>query len=549
MSESVIITVQMEVGSTQFYMATQGFAGSNFYHPFVQSLPTIEWSGEGFLKTQAGQMTLTNNPDNDDHPFAYSTNWNSLITDPDQQFLTSINPGEPEGAKSALWHGYSVVRNITENSIQFDLFELAKYTALDNQRLVGDYSVSSLTAGNPTILTIDNREMGGNTAEDWIKVGDLITVNNTFSPVIANTQYLVTAVSSNNVSIALDSSGATFATPRVVTNTFDSGSGTRCILNKILTVPYVAFATGASIREIPRDRFFQDGFFGHYFFTAFQNWYPSPGTNFKIFIDGVNETSNFTLVSKSYKRTDGANYDGTITVQTLSSDHTVFDMVDLLYSPCDKTKAPDSDDSVKAGIMVEYSEDTTVEDFLSDICKNTNHQFFVRYTSATDSALNSYLIERSNAPSATNLDNNEILKATYQFVNPVKAITTPFKTRNESGSLAGDNYQYLESEKSMAILNSDLPSGSIIQYSQMHDQTGQQLQYLLSILNIEKKMYLTVTLDNINTSILPGDNLNFTREVDKVTVNQLLVRKIIYDLNKQQTTFCGDGTITLLEKT
>ena len=62
-------------------------------------------------------------------------------------------------------------------------------------------------------------------------------------------------------------------------------------------------------------------------------------------------------------------------------------------------------------------------------------------------------------------------------------------------------------------------------------------------------MYLTVTLDNINTSILPGDNLNFTREVDKVTVNQLLVRKIIYDLNKQETTFCGDGTITLLEKT
>ena len=549
MTESVIITVQMEVDSTQFYMATQGFSGSNFYNPFVQSLPSIEWSGEGFLKTEAGQLVLTNDPDNDDHPFAYATNWNSLITNPDQQFLTSINPGEPEGAKSALWHGYSVVRSITEDAIEFDLFEFAKYSALDNQRLVGSYSVSSLTAGDPTILAIDNREMGSNTAEDWIEPGDLIEVNNTFSPVIANTQYLVTAVSSNNVSIDLDSSGATFATPRVVTNTFDSGSGTQCILNKVLTVPYVAFATGATKREIPRDRFFQDGFFGAYFFTAFQNWYPSPGSNFKIFIDGVDETSNFTLVTKSYKRTDNANYDGTITVLTTTTNQTVFDMVDLLYSPCDKTKAPDSDDSVKAGIMIEYSNDTTIEDFLDEICKNTNHQFFVRYTSATDSALNSFLIERSNAPSATTLDDGQILSATYVFQNPVKAVSCSFETRNESGSLAGDNYQFIESTKNLSILNSDLPSGSEISVDQIHDQTGQQLNYLQAILDVEKKINVTVTLDNINTSILPGDNLNFTREVDKITVNQLLVRKISYDLNSQQTTFEGDGTITLLEKT
>jgi hypothetical protein len=71
---------------------------------------------------------------------------------------------------------------------------------------------------------------------------------------------------------------------------------------------------------------------------------------------------------------------------------------------------------------------------------------------------------------------------------------------------------------------------------------------LTSILDVEKKIYLTVTVDNINTTILPGDNLTFTRNNDKVTVDQLLVRKIIYDLNSQKSTFCGDGTITLIEK-
>ena len=101
----------------------------------------------------------------------------------------------------------------------------------------------------------------------------------------------------------------------------------------------------------------------------------------------------------------------------------------------------------------------------------------------------------------------------------------------------------------LSILNSDLPSGSEISVNQIHDQTGQQLNYLQAILDVEKKINVSVTLDNINTSILPGDNLNFTREVDKITVNQLLVRKIQYDLNSQQTTFEGDGTITLIEKT
>ena len=103
-----------------------------------------------------------------------------------------------------------------------------------------------------------------------------------------------------------------------------------------------------------RDRYYQDGFFGHYFFTPFQNWNPSTGlgTTTKIFIDGVDESSNFTLVSKSYKRTDGAAFDGTITIQTTTQYNTVFDLVDLLFSPCNATKAPNSDDAVEAGIMI-----------------------------------------------------------------------------------------------------------------------------------------------------------------------------------------------------
>ena len=82
----------------------------------------------------------------------------------------------------------------------------------------------------------------------------------------------------------------------------------------------------------------------------------------------------------------------------------------------------------------------------------------------------------------------------------------------------------------------------------MHDSLGQQLTYLQSIMDVAKKIYITVTVDFINETILPGDNLSFSREIDKLTVSSLLVRKIIYNLDRQTTQFCGDGTISMFEK-
>ena len=152
----------MTVNSTDYYMSTEAFNGSNYYSPFVQESPRIEWSGDGWLKTKAGQLILTIQPDESDHTLGFATNWNSFITNPDQQFLTAIHPGEPEGPKAALWYGYAVIRNISNDGLTFDLYENAKATALGNKRLVGDYPVSSLTAGNTTVLTVDNREMGSN---------------------------------------------------------------------------------------------------------------------------------------------------------------------------------------------------------------------------------------------------------------------------------------------------------------------------------------------------------------------------------------------------
>ena len=116
------------------------------------------------------------------------------------------------------------------------------------------------------------------------------------------------------------------------------------------------------------------------------------------------------------------------------------------------------------------------------------------------------------------------------------------------GTSAGNNFQFIESKKNVSVTNEDITSGAEIVVEQMHDSLGQQLNYLQAILDVQKKLYITVTLDHINEDILPGIIFLFpgNRQGD---VSSLLVRKIVYDLNLQTTQFCGDGVITPFERT
>ena len=549
-----LVTVQMTVNSTEYYMSTEGFIGSNYYEPFIASLPNIKWAGDGWIKLQAGQLAITNQPNLENHPFAYSTNLNSLITNPDQQYLTAINVGEPTSKELGLWYGYSVVKNIDSNIIVFDLYEYARHQSLGNNRSVGTWPIASFTAGSTTTITISNVEMGSGTLEENLKAGDQIKITSggAQSPVENDVVYTVLSVSGNTCTIPVDSSSATFTALQVVTDSGTSGgSAQRAYINKGLNTPYAVLSSKSSKRIIPKDRKWQDGYSGKYAFIGFSNWYPNPGygsgdyeTN--IYIDGVNSNSQFTVSSKVYQST--SDWDGILLYEARTTAKNIFEILDLWFSPANNTKAPNSDDDVLAGIMATNAKDTDFEEFADEICKNTNYQFYLKLTTAGDISPSAYIIDKANVPTATDLDEREIINTSYDF-NIVKQVSCKFKTRNEQGTLATDNYQFIESEKDLSVTNTDIPSGTEIKVNQMHDALGQQLNYLQAILDNKKKLKITVTIDNINKDILPGDNLNFTREQDQVTCNQLLVREIHYDLNNQTTKFVGDGTITLLETT
>ena len=194
------------------------------------------------------------------------------------------------------------------------------------------------------------------------------------------------------------------------------------------------------------------------------------------------------------------------------------------------------------------AKDTFAEDFMDDICKNTNYQFYIEYYQGASVAIRAVVIDKANVPSATVLDETEIVETDYKFKN-IRSVDCDYKSFTEVGSLANDNYQFYETNKNLSVSNTSLTTGSEKKITQMHDAIGQQNNYLNAILDNTKKLSITVKIDSINSTIKPGDNLNFTKTVDNITCNQMLIREISYDLNNEQTTFIGDGTITLMETT
>jgi len=194
------------------------------------------------------------------------------------------------------------------------------------------------------------------------------------------------------------------------------------------------------------------------------------------------------------------------------------------------------------------AKDTFAEDFMDDICKNTNYQFYIEYYQGTSVSIRAVVIDKANVPSATVLNESEILETNYKFKN-IRSVDCNYKSFTEVGSLANDNYQFYETQKNLSVSNTSLTSGSEKKVTQMHDAIGQQNNYLNAILDNTKKLTISCRIDNINSTIKPGDNLNFTKSEDNITCNQFLVREIDYDLNNQTTNFVGDGTITLLETT
>ena len=99
--------VKMNVSSTDYYISDSGYAGENFWNPFLLSNPRIEWKGEGWIKAQTGQLVLSRDPNNSSHPFNYSAGtYANLLSSPSTQYAVQINHDDEDMSNgNFLWEG------------------------------------------------------------------------------------------------------------------------------------------------------------------------------------------------------------------------------------------------------------------------------------------------------------------------------------------------------------------------------------------------------------------------------------------------------------
>jgi len=598
--------VKMNVSSTDYYISDSGYAGENFWNPFLLSTPRIEYKGEGWIKAQTGQLVLSRDPNNSSHPFNYSAGtYANLLSSPSTQYAVQINHDDEDMSDgNFLWEGKAIFDSISVDSISFNLFTEQPSETFQPQ-YIGKFPIYwiddaeqctfEVYAANatPTKFKKGDRVFIQARIEDGYSI-DGLTPNMTatvvedavYSRAVPYTLWNIktdvdrSAYSVQFCNIQIAGSSSPFY------NRFPSDTSPTWWIHKLIPKQEPYLSDKSFKREIPEERQMQEGYDG-------ASWVVMPvGTNSASSVDFYQDGASMTMSNTElyggasrgfmYRKSSGT-FDGTLTFQFPSGslEFTINDIAANKFGTIDITKAPNADDTNISAIDQLINNEYKTE-FLDRICKATNYQFYTDFTPLIGSPYDGgtiseisvasepfelqgdltlaatliiggsaietvYLIDRANTPTAQTISVQDIVSVTYKNPFPVQAVETRMTQRQESGSSSSDNYNFFETEFTLSSFNSNTEVGRKLKVEQMADRYAAQETFLDAILANKIKTQVSLTVDSINKSIKPGDNLTFTERDAPVTVSSLLVRGITYDLASEETTFSGDATITKIE--
>ncbi len=190
------------VDGTAYRGSLRGFAGQNFYQPFVKRMPSLELGqveDSGKIGVKFGNITLTNDYLNASHPFALQR-YEDLLTAPGL-YATTLKWGE---AGSELFNGSIFLQSVTDTEISFALTdtEFSKgarpFTLTDNFAFVE--AVTSSGAGVPVSITALNHGFVTGTVVIFEKM-TTYGQNLQYSGVAADNYYYVVRTGTNTFTL------------------------------------------------------------------------------------------------------------------------------------------------------------------------------------------------------------------------------------------------------------------------------------------------------------------------------------------------------------
>ena len=561
--------VKLTVDATAYYISDDGYAGENYWHPFLLSPPGLGLSGDGWIKLQSGSLVLKNEPWNANHPFSYSNgDFATLLSTPSKEYDVSINfNNESMVQNEVLWSGKTILDRVSNEVLTFKLFDEEPAVSSTLGITVGLWPITNVGDESEAIIQI--YVSSTNAPPDALKKGDQVvftfrsgTSASSLLPLTPSTGYMLTADASYHTAspyiiwsfpINLDRSAAS----DVVCDPTLSGSSSFTPpiwwCQKVMNLTRHFFSPGHMPREVDPEGNFGTAWDGNFYVTP--DYLASSASDLDLYEEGVSQTITqgtgySSKLAYSWRKSSG-NWSGIVTIDYPdgSAHFTINDVIDFWVDSVEITKAPNADSVTLSALDYTVEGRAKAYDVVDDICKNTNYQFFDRFANSSDANKTVYLVDRANAPSTTAISAANIISVDYKNIFPVASVKCSMTVREFVGSAADDNFDISETRNESSVYNANNSAGKNMTVKQMNDRMEAQVQFLQAILDANSKPKVSVTIDSINASILPGDNLTFTEIDAPVTVSSLLVRAINYDLGKAQTTFTGDATITIVEET
>ena len=176
-------------------------------------------------------------------------------------------------------------------------------------------------------------------------------------------------------------------------------------------------------------------------------------------------------------------------------------------------------------------------DLASDVAESTNHEFHISANPANgDTTL--YLIDRANNPTATVIEDIDVISTSYQIPYPINSVNGTFDvTERKSDELY---------TREIAVVAGNVPVGSTMHIDVLADKISQvaEVQTIITaIKNIEIKPTATITVAEIQATWKAGDRFTLNSKTDLVTID-MLVRSINYNFVSQETTISGEATLS-----
>ena len=561
--------VKLTVDSVDYYLSDESYAGEKYWLPLVLTPPTLNFSGEGWIKMDSGNLVLINEPFNSNHPFSYSNgDFSTLISTPSKEYDITVNyDNESTSQDEVLWAGKCVLNNISNDVLSFKLFEEQPAVSGSLGIPVGLWPITNVGDESESIIQIYVASTGA--PPDALKKGDQViftfrsgTSASSLLPLTPSTAYMLTADAGFltaspydiwSFPINLDRSSASDVVCDPTTSTSSSYTPPIWWVQKVMNFTRNYLSPGHMPRQVDPEGTFGTSWDGYFYVTP--DYLASSASDLDLYQDGVSQTITQgtgynSKLAYSWRKSSG-NWSGIVTIDYPdgSADFTINDVIDSWVGTVEITKAPNADSVTLSALDYTVEGRAKAYEVANEICANTNYQFYVRYANSSDADKTVYLIDKANSPATTAINPANIKGVIYKNIFPVASVSCDMKIREFVGSASDDNFNISETTNKSSVYNANTSNGKAVKVQQMNDRMEAQVQFLQAILDANSKPIVSVTIDSINPDIRPGDNLTFTERLAPVTVSSLLVRGIHYDLGSAETTFTGNAVLTIVEKT